>query len=62
MAAKEQGLLSTANEHQHVGKTTRGLRRSDLGRDLGRLLLAHKEKPFTSGLRVAPAIGEKGSK
>lgn len=39
------------------------LREKRLGKStLGRLLLAHVEKPFVSGLRVAPAIGEKGTK
>ena len=39
------------------------LREKRLGKStLGRLLLAHVEKPFVSGLRVAPASGEKGTK
>ena len=39
------------------------LKEKRLGKStLGRLLLAHVEKPFVSGLRVAPAIGEKGTK
>lgn len=45
-------------EKQHAVLSEKRLGKSTLGR----LLLAHKEKPFTSGLRVAPAIGEKGSK
>ena len=39
------------------------LREKRLGKStLGRLLLAHVAKPFVSGLRVAPALGEKGTK
>ena len=49
---------NTGKEVQHAVLKEKRLGKSTLGR----LLLAHKKKPFTSGLRVAPAIGEKGSK
>jgi len=61
---KERSALGTAmitqsgKEQKHTVLQEKRLGKSTLGR----LLLAHVEKPLTSGLRVAPAIGAKGTK
>ena len=63
-AVKSEVRTARSFMNPPIGKEQNAvLREKRLGKStLGRLLLAHVAKPFVSGLRVAPAIGEKGTK